>query len=243
MATITDTQAPLETSPTLATIPPLQNGDRLTRDEFLRRYEAMPHLKKAELIEGVVYMPSPVRHSLHGKPHGRLVNWLGHYVSFTPGTDFGDNGTIKLDLKNAPQPDAYAFIVSECGGRVRIDEKDYVVGGPDLVGEVAASSVSYDLHDKLEAYRRNQVKEYIVWRAEDKAIDWFLLRGDRFEAMVPSPDGFYKSLTFPGLWLDAAALLALHMPRVFEVVNMGLQTPEHAEFVSKLAAAAKNELR
>ncbi len=239
MATITDTQAPLENPPAPVAIPPLQNGDRLSRDEFLRRYEAMPHLKKAELIEGVVYMPSPVRHGFHRKPHGRLVNWLGHYVSFTPGTDFGDNGTIKLDMKNAPQPDAYAFVLSEFGGRVRIDENDYVVGGPDLVGEVAASSVSYDLHDKLEAYRRNLVKEYIVWRVEDKAIDWFLLRGDRFEPMAPSRDGFYKSVVFPGLWLDAQALLALNMPRVFEVVQMGLQAAEHAEFVQKLAAVKK----
>ena len=39
---------------------PLEHGDHLTREEFERRYEAMPHVRKAELIEGVVYMPSPV---------------------------------------------------------------------------------------------------------------------------------------------------------------------------------------
>jgi hypothetical protein len=40
-------------------IPPLRDGDRLTRDEFLRRWDAMPDVKWTELIDGVVHMPSP----------------------------------------------------------------------------------------------------------------------------------------------------------------------------------------
>lgn len=234
MSTITTTPAPTSTAPA-PTIPPLHNGDRLTREEFLRRYQAMPDLKKAELIEGVVYMPSPIRHGAHSKPQLRWVNWLGHYVAHTPGVDAGDNGTIKLDLKNAPQPDAYALILPECGGQVVIDEDDYVVGAPELVGEVSASTASYDLHDKLEAYRRNRVKEYVVWRVEEQAIDWFVPVGERFEPLPLSADGFYKSVTFPGLWLDPKALMEFDLVRVFAVVELGLATPKHAEFVNELA--------
>src|ERR1700740_2241344 len=84
-------------------VPPLENGDRLTRAEFERRYEAMPHVKKAELIEGVVYMPSPVRFGQHGKPHHDLGTYLGIYRHFTPGTDSGDNFSIRMDESNEPQ--------------------------------------------------------------------------------------------------------------------------------------------
>ena len=94
-------------------IPPLENGDRLTRDEFERRYDAMPNLKKAELIEGEVYMPSPVRQARHSHPHTRLVTWLGNYETDTPGVEAGDNGSIRLDLDNEPQPDAFLFIRPE----------------------------------------------------------------------------------------------------------------------------------
>src|SRR2546421_625978 len=91
-------------------IPPLENGDRLTRAEFERRYEAMPELKKAELIEGVVYVPSPVRHEQHGGPQFALSTWLGHYQAFTPGVRGSDNATVRLDLNNEPQPDEVLFI-------------------------------------------------------------------------------------------------------------------------------------
>src|SRR3954454_17800443 len=84
--------------------PPLEPGDRLTRDEFERRYEAMPRVKKAELIEGVVYMPSPVRVNRHGKPHFHLVNWVGHSSAATPDTIGADNASARLDLDNEPQP-------------------------------------------------------------------------------------------------------------------------------------------
>jgi hypothetical protein len=155
-------ESSIRSEPADGAIPPLENGDRLTRAEFERRYEAMPHLKKAELIEGVVYVPSPVRHRYHGKQHSRLNAWLVHYEAGTPGVDVGDNSTVRLDLDNEPQPDCLLFIQPEHGGRVKFDEKGYIEGGPDLVAEVAASSVSYDLHNKLNAYRRNGVREYVV---------------------------------------------------------------------------------
>src|SRR5947209_10401644 len=120
--------------------PPLEPGDRLTREEFERRYDAMPRLKKAELIEGVVYMPSPVRHHRHSRPQFRLITWLGTYEAATPGVQGGDNGTARLDLDNEPQPDAYLFVDPDCGGQARISADDYVELAPEQVGEVAASS-------------------------------------------------------------------------------------------------------
>ena len=125
-------------------------GDRLTRAEFERRYSAMPAVKKAELIEGVVYMPSPVSHQNHGRPHSMLIAWLGHYWAATPGVDVGDNATVRLDLENEPQPDALLRILPNCGGQSR-DEDSYIAAAPELIAEVAASSASYDLHDKLRA--------------------------------------------------------------------------------------------
>src|SRR5947209_2476661 len=153
-------------------IPPLEPGDRLTREEFERRYEAMPHLKKAELIEGVVFMPSPVRYKRHSLPHFQLITWLGFYQAATPGVGGGDNGTTRLDLDNEPQPDAFLLIDPACGGQARISEDDYVELAPELVGEIAASSVAFDLHTKLTVYRRSGVREYLVWRVLDQQFDW-----------------------------------------------------------------------
>jgi Uma2 family endonuclease len=164
-------------------VPALENGDRLTRTEFERRYEAMPHLKKAELIEGVVYVPSPVRHRQHGAPHAHLIVWLGQYVAHTPGVEVGDNSSVRLDLDNEPQPDALLFIDPACGGQVRLSEDGIIEGAPELVAEVASSSVSYDLHAKLHVYRRNGVCEYLVWRVLDQEVDWFVLRDGQYEPM------------------------------------------------------------
>src|SRR5947209_6675585 len=141
-------------------LPALRDGERLTRAEFERRYEAMPHLKKAELIEGVVHLPPPVRHKRHSLPHSSLVGWLANYMAGTPGTEAGDNGSIRLDLDNEPQPDAYLIIDPKCGGQVRFSDDDYIEGAPELIAEVASSTVSYDLGKKLHVYWRNGVREY-----------------------------------------------------------------------------------
>ncbi len=109
-------------------IPPLENGDRLTREEFERRYDAMPDLKKAELIEGRVYVSSPVRQRQHGGPHSRLSGWLFTYEARTPGLELGDNSTVRLDVANEPQPDCLLFIQPEHGGQVVIDDEGYING-------------------------------------------------------------------------------------------------------------------
>jgi Uma2 family endonuclease len=223
-------------------IPPLENGDRLTRDEFERRYDAMPNLKKAELIEGVVYVSSPVRQRFHSRQQYHLLNWLGHYDAGTPGLEGGDNASVRMDLGNMPQPDCLLFIQPEYGGKVRFDEDEYLSGAPDLVAEVAASSVSYDMHDKLQAYQRNGVREYIVWRVLDQQIDWFVLRGQRYELLAPSPDGIVRSIAFPGLWLDVGALLRADLNAVLAMVQQGLKSTEHADFVAQLQRARTNPL-
>ena len=215
-------------------IPPLENGDTLTRAEFERRYEAMPHLKKAELIERVVYMPSPVRQSQHGEPHAHLIIWLGHYLVGTPGVTVGDNSTVRLDLDNEPQPDALLLIDPTCGGQARFSSDDYIEGSPELVAEVASSSVSYDLHAKLHVYRRNGVREYLVWRVLEQAIDWFVLRAGQYERLPIDANGWLRSAVFPGLWLDPAALVRGDLATVLAMVQQGLGSPEHATFVARL---------
>jgi len=232
-------QAPKDTAQT--GIPPLESGDRLTRDEFERRYNAMPRLKKAELIEGVVYMPSPVRHKSHSKPHRRITAWLSVYCDNTPGTDAGDNGTLRLDPDNEPQPDAMLFIEESAGGNTRISEDDYVEGSPELIVEVAASSASYDLHDKFKVYRRNGVREYIVWRVYDKKIEWFRLQGQQYVSVEPDAKGMIASSTFPGLRLHVNALLSGEMQKVYAELQKGLNSKEHADFVKRLSQKSKRK--
>lgn len=227
------TETPVAAPATAARIPPLQTGDRLQQDEFLRRYEAMPDVNRAELIEGVVYMPSPVSADDHGEPHFDFVTWLGVYRAHTPGVRGGDNSTLKLDLDNCPQPDGYLRLLPECGGQCRLVD-GYLEGAPELVVEVAASSASYDLHDKLNAYRRNRVREYVVWRVWDRAVDWFVLRGGRFERSLPGADGILRSGVFPGLWLDAQAVVDGHLARVLVVLQQGISSDEHRVFAQRL---------
>ena len=212
-------------------MPPLENGDQLTRPEFERRYEAMRHLKKAELIEGVVYVPSPVRYEGHGRQHSALNGWLVVYSASSPGVAVGDNTTVRLDLDNEPQPDVLLRLTN--GGQSRVAADGFLEGPPELVAEVASSSVAYDLHQKLEVYRRHGVREYIVWRTVDKAIDWFVLRDGRYERLSPSDSGVYKSESFPGLWLDAAAMLQGDLAGVLRTLGEGIASREHAEFVQR----------
>ena len=183
-------------------------------------------------------MPSPVRHRHHSNPHFNLIGWMAAFAAFTPGVEGGDNGSLRLDMENEPQPDAYLIVLPSHGGKVAIDEDDYITGGPELVAEVAASSVSIDLNGKRNAYCRNGILEYIVWRVEDGQIDWFILREGQYESLPMGADGIYRSETLPGLWLDSAALVSGDMQRVTEVVQQGIASPEHAAFVARLQQAA-----
>jgi Uma2 family endonuclease len=217
-------------------IPPLENGDRLSRSEFERRYHAMPKNVKAELIRGVVYMASPARFDLHGRPDSRSTVWLGTYAAATPGMDFASNSTVRLTSDTEPQPDAVLFIRPEYGGTVVISDDDYIENSPDLIVEVAASSVSIDLGAKFEAYAEAGVREYVVWRTLDGAIDWFALREGHYVPLGPDEAGVLRSDAFPGLWLSVPAALQRDMAAILATLRQGIKSPEHARFAAELAS-------
>jgi len=223
----------------LLNLPPLENGDRLTRQEFERRYQAMPKVKKAELIEGVVYMASPLRFT-HAKPHGDLMGWLWTYKIATPQVEMGIEPTVRLDIENAPQPDGVLLIKRESGGNCRLSEDGYIEGAPELVIEVAASSVAIDLGDKKRAYRRNGVQEYLVWQVFEQKIDWFSLQDGDYISLVPNQQDVICSQVFPGLWLDGGAMLQGNMQQVLNVLQVGINSTEHQAFVQKLTPGAEN---
>jgi Uma2 family endonuclease len=232
---VTEQSSQQQTGSVTKNLPPLENGDRLTRNEFERRYQAMTHLKKAELIEGVVYVPSPLRFEPHAEPHGDLITWLGTYKVMTPGARLGDNPTVRLDLDNEPQPDAVLLIDEAAGGQSRLDKDGYVEGAPELVVEVAASSSANDLYDKKTVYRRNSVREYIVWQVFDQKLDWFVLSEGRYDSLEADESGIIRSEVFPGLWLAVSALLDGDMPSVLATVQEGLNSSEHSAFVKQLS--------
>lgn len=221
------------------TIPPLENGDRLTRYEFERRYDAMPSLKKAELIEGIVYMPSPIRFENHAEPHAQIITWLGVYCAATPGVKLGDNASVRLDADNEPQPDALLRLESNLGGQSQISNDDYVEGPPEMIVEIAGSSAAYDLHDKLKVHRRNGVQEYVVWQIHDNRLDWFGLDKGVYIALAADASQVIHSQLFPGLRLDIAALLEGDLAKVLAELQNGLASPEHAEFVERLWKKSK----
>lgn len=186
----------------------LESGDRLTRAEFHRRYVCMPDIKKAELVNGVVYVASPARWGKHGQYQTLVIGWLFQFVADRPDVGLGDNDTVFLAEDGEVQPDAFLFdlVGPDAGAQVRPD--GYIEGAPEFVVEIAASSVSYDLHDKKELYRRAGVREYLVWRTEEEDIDWFRLRAGEYVRIPPDQGGMIESETFPGLRLDAATMLA-----------------------------------
>jgi Uma2 family endonuclease len=221
-------------------LPILENGDRLIRPEFERRYQAMPEIRKAELIEGVVYMASPLRFKSHAKPHGRLITWLGVYEASTPLIEMGIEPTVRLDIDNEPQPDGVLLISQESGGNSTLSADGYLEGAPELVVEIAASSAAIDLGDKKRAYRRNGAREYIVWQVFDQRIDWFSLQDGDYISLIPNEEGVICSQVFPGLWLDLAAMLAGDMQRVLAILQAGINAAEHQEFVEKLMGQQEN---
>ena len=221
--------------------PPFPSPDPgpLGVDEFLRRYENQPDAARIELVRGKVRRKVPVRHTRHSLPSNALSMWVGVYHAHTPGTEPGENGTCRLSEIDAPQPDAFLRIHEDAGGRTRLTADDYIEGGPELVGEVAASSAATDAGEKREAYRLAGVPEVLIWRTEDAALDWFILRGEgaaaRYEDL-PADGDLLKSEAFPGLWLDRAALLRGDAAGVLATLQRGLASPEHAAFAAGLAA-------
>jgi len=214
--------------------PPLEAGQRLDRATFHARYQAMPPGTRAELIGGVVHMPSPLGRD-HGDIDSLLTGWLVVYRGVTPGLECPSNASVFLDDRGEPQPDILLRILPEYGGQSR-DEGKYIGGAPELVVEVADSSRRIDLGAKLEDYRRAGVREYVVVTVEPAAVHWFVLRDDRLTPLSPGPDGLFRSEVFPGLWLDPSALFARDVNRLIAALQRGTTTAEHADFVARLAA-------
>jgi hypothetical protein len=206
---------------------------------FHALYLKTPEGFKAELIGGTVYvMSSPV--SLHhGKHHSRLVRVLCTYADETPGTEIGDNTTNKLGEESEPQPDAFLVIESACGGQTTLDEDGYVVGGPELVAEVAYSTASIDLNRKKADYEKAGVREYVVVLVREESVVWFARGDGGFVELQPGSDGVIRSGVFPGLWLDPKGFFERPPRKLYAVLNKGLASPEHAAFVAELEARRK----
>jgi Uma2 family endonuclease len=214
----------------------LANGDRMSRAEFHASYLQSPKHFKAELIDGEVYVTSPLK-LRHGKVHVPITTVLFYYVSATPGTECGDNVTCIFDDENEQQPDAFLRVRPEFGGRSRTDKDVYIEGPPELLVEVAASSKSIDLNKKRISYMRHGVLEYLVLNVRDRKLHWFDLAGDR--ELVAGDDGVVRVRIFPGLWIDSGALFNLDLHGLVATAQQGFATPEHAAFVAKLGAVKK----
>lgn len=199
-------------------LPPLENGDHLGATEFLRRFEAMHEVKKAELVQGIVFMASPVRLDFHATPDGLIQTWLGTYSAYRAGTTHATNLTVRLGPDDVMQPDAVLILDPAHGGKTSIDGSGYLAGPPELVVEVAASSVSRDAREKLVSYRRAGVREYLLWRVIDEVIEWFTLEEDEYRPLAVV-DGRIESRIFPGLVLNVHAALAGDRAIVLETLS------------------------
>lgn len=214
--------------------PPLLEGDRLTSDEFIHRWEAMPDLKFAELLDGQVFMASPLSCG-HGDFDFTLAGWICTYTAATPGCRGGTNATWLMGKHDVPQPDIALRILPGSGGQSRI-EGVYASGAPELIVEVAASSYSRDLGVKRRLYERMGVREYIVALVNRRELIWLELVDGSYRALETDADGVTRSRCFPGLWLYEEALWELDTARVLAVLQQGISSTQHAEFVAKLAS-------
>ena len=197
-----------------------ESGDRLSRDEFLERWERTPALKKAELIDGVVYLPSPVSLT-HGDYDGLSQLVLNTFSARTPACKFLPN-TTWLMLESASQPDSSLFWLPP-SGEIKTT-KDLATGSPDLVVEIAVSSRSYDLGPKLALYQRADVQEYVAVLTEEERIEWRVLENGSYRLMEPDADGIFRSKVFPGLWVDSAAFWRKDRARLLAVLEQGIQS-------------------
>jgi len=227
------TASALQAVSTASHLPPLEAGDHLDQATFHTRYAAMPKNFRAELIGGIVFVPSPLRKD-HGKHHALVMGWLTTYWIATPGTEPLDNATAILSDVSEPQPDAALVIDPACGGQTGLSVDGYVTGPPELIVEVASSSASIDLHAKRRDYEQAGVQEYVVILLRQHAVRWFVLRGGGYQELNAGESGIFMSTVFPGLWLHASALLRLTGQEVMDTLHQGLETPAHATFVRQL---------
>jgi Uma2 family endonuclease len=216
---------------------PLREGDRLTRDEFLRRWEQMPDLTRAELIDGVVHLPSPLT-TVHGLFHFRVSAWLGFYVAATPGCTAGIAETWLMESKSAPQPDLALRIDPKLGGQSSL-EGEYAAGSPELIVEISHTTRPRDVGPKLRLYERSGVQEYLTVVPRRKELIWRQLFDGKYRNIAPDEEGVLQSRVFPGLWLNPAALWEDDLPGISATVQRGVSTSSHQEFVRRLASGKR----
>jgi Uma2 family endonuclease len=234
MSTTIQSRKSARGKPASPSVPHLLNGDHLTVPEFERRYWAVPDDKRAELIEGIVVMSSPIS-NIHSESQGTIGFFLKRYAQATPGVSCGTNASVRLDGKNEYQPDAFIRIQSGRFARTKIGADGLIDGGPEFVAEIAVSSAAYDLHEKKAVYQRCLIPEYFVWQVLDSQALWFALEQGEFVELKPQSDGAIHSKIFPGLWLDTRALLAGDEAKVLRILEKGLRSSEHVSFVKRLA--------
>ena len=208
-------------------------GERMDVEEFLHRWDELPELKNVELIDGVVHVSSPVSRD-HGNFDALIIWWLAHYAQATTGCSAGKNSTW-LMLDSAPQPDSYLRILPSHGGQSG-DEKRFCTGAPELAVEICLTSTEVDFGPKRDLYLKAGVREYITIELMWKRIVWRVAEEGMYLQELPT-DGIIRSETFPGLWLDVAALWAGDGARMLTALNAGLATEAHQQFVERLAAA------
>ncbi len=210
----------------------LITGERMDRAEFMRRWEEIPEIKKAELIEGVVFVASPVS-SDHGQRSTQVIWWMRQYAAATPGCQCGNDATWYME-ESAPQPDAFLRIRPESGGQSG-EAGRYHAGAPELAVEICLTSTEVDFGPKLALYRRAGVREYMTIEVvPPRRILWRFLEHESYVNLPPDPDGVILSRVFPGLWLDVAGFWKDDDARLMATLERGLATPEHAAFKERL---------
>jgi len=217
----------------LVPISRLITGERLTLAEFLHAWDAQTDIRRAELIEGVVHMPSPVTRE-YGRFHATVISWLWHYAQATPGCECGDN-TTWLMLESAPQPDAFLRIVPERGGQSR-NEANYNAGAPELIVEVSLTSTEVDFGPKLALYQRVGVQEYVTIELLTRRIVWRVLENASYGELAVGSDAVLRSHRFPGLWLDVEAFWINDGERLMKTLETGLRTDGHSQFAASLTS-------
>jgi Uma2 family endonuclease len=223
----------------IGTLPELRNGDKLDQPTFHARYEAMSEDFRAELIGGIVFVPSP-QELPHSRAHKLVFHWLTEYELATPGTEAFWNNTQILGPDSEPQPDGCLCIDPAYGGQVHVDKDEYLNGPPEFVVEVSYSTESIDLHAKKRDYEKAGVREYVVLALRKQQVFWFVRQRGKYKETPLPADGIFRAQGFPGLWLDAEAMLHNNRQRVLAALKLGLATPEHAAFVAKLAKRAES---
>jgi len=210
----------------------------MSSEEFLERWERMPALKQAELLEGMVYMASPIRIE-HGYWDRRVSAWLSLFVDRVHGLGAATNTTVDLGERNVPQPDQIAYTKPEFGGRSTV-VRGVFTGVPELAVEVSYSSADIDHTVKKAIYSAASVEEYVVFDLLARKVTWWRLADGSYKKIPRGADGVRRSHVFPGLWLDERAFWIEDNERMFEVAAEGLASPEHAEFRKRLSSRRRD---